>query len=88
MECYDPRKDQWQLLNPINNRSSSVVTAAVGNKLYSVGVDNGTDYHRFTMVYCPSTKMWRTGCPLYQPRTGAAVAVLDGFIYGEILLLS
>uniref|UniRef100_UPI003467EE73 SAKe6DEref n=1 Tax=synthetic construct TaxID=32630 RepID=UPI003467EE73 len=85
VEAYDPERDEWHLVAPMNTRRSGVGVAVLNGHIYAVGgfdgSPDGTDHLNSVERYDPERDEWRLVAPMNTRRSGVGVAVLNGHIY-------
>merc|ERR1712130_73272 len=83
VERYDPIREEWALVAPMNKRRCGVGVAVLDNMVYAIGGHDGTGYLQTVEKYDPNEEpSWSTDvAPTSTCRTSVGVAVLDGYLY-------
>jgi N-acetylneuraminic acid mutarotase len=85
VEAYDPATRAWSMVAPFPRVLHHANTAAVGDKLYVVGMLADGTFRAIgdTYVYDPATNTWsmKTALPIGQERGAGGVAVIGTKIY-------
>jgi len=71
----------WSSGAPIPTAVVYPATAVLGDQIYVVGGNNGTEVVGDTQIYNPSTNMWSTGTPLPMAVAFPSAAVVNGVLY-------
>lgn len=58
VEMYDPNKDAWKLVAPMNVKRSRVALSANMGRLYAIGGYDGESNLSTVEVYDPETDAW------------------------------
>ena len=61
MECYDPKKDEWNFVASMNNQRDGACVVTEGRYLYVISGYDGHSYLSSVEVYDPSTDAWALG---------------------------
>uniref|UniRef100_W5MLW6 Kelch-like ECH-associated protein 1b n=1 Tax=Lepisosteus oculatus TaxID=7918 RepID=W5MLW6_LEPOC len=78
---YDPEKDSWQLVAPMQTRRIGVGVAVINRLLYAVGGFDGTNRLSSAECYNPERDEWKSTAPMNTVRSGAGVCALGNSIY-------
>uniref|UniRef100_UPI003467EF7F SAKe6EEtal n=1 Tax=synthetic construct TaxID=32630 RepID=UPI003467EF7F len=81
VEAYDPERDEWSLVAPMNTRRSGVGVAVLDGHIYAVGGYDGHTHLNSVEAYDPERDEWHMVTPMNTRRSGVGVAVLNGHIY-------
>ena len=85
VEVYDPATGSWTSRTPMPTARAGLGVAAVNGVLYAVGGYNigfnGSNLTAAVEAYDPATNQWTAKAPLPTPRSGLAVAVVNGVLY-------
>jgi N-acetylneuraminic acid mutarotase len=82
---YDPQTNSWRSRAPLPAGRSSAGSVAVNGKIYVIGGGDtlwwSTKPLSPVAIYDPATDKWSQGADMPTPRSGLAVAAIDGLIY-------
>jgi len=80
-ERYDPSKDQWEAITPLNVSRIETAAVSLGGKIYAIGGkdENGTVLSSVE-IYDPNTDQWIMGGPLPIPIESAHAHNFNGKI--------
>jgi len=76
-EKYDPKKDAWTPVAPMNNVRRFLCAAVVGDKLYAIGGDG----YKSVEVYDPKMNTWSPVADMSTEREGCGAVTYNGIIY-------
>ncbi|KAG5278834.1 hypothetical protein AALO_G00103240 [Alosa alosa] len=81
VERYDPERDTWHLVAPMQTRRIGVGVAVINRLLYAVGGFDGTHRLSSSECYNPEKDEWKTMAPMNTVRSGAGVCAMGSHIY-------
>uniref|UniRef100_A0A2C9JL26 BTB domain-containing protein n=1 Tax=Biomphalaria glabrata TaxID=6526 RepID=A0A2C9JL26_BIOGL len=81
VERYDPGRDNWSFIAPMETPRGGVGVATLKGQLYALGGNDGTSSLDSCERYDPYLNRWSPIAAMCKRRAGAGVAVLDGYIY-------
>ena len=76
VEVYDPAKDKWEHVAPMNVKRSRVALTANMGKLYACGGYDGESNLSTVEVYDPETNTWTFDTPMVAHGGGVGAAVI------------
>lgn len=68
---YEPERDEWQLVAPMQTQRIGVGVAMLNRLLYAVGGYDGTSRHSSAECYYPEQDKWEAIAPMKTIRSGA-----------------
>ena len=81
VECYNFRKNTWHKGPELKSRRWDVGVACLGNKIYAVGGQDGTQHLNSVECYDPKVGHWDYVQSMNRSRRGIGVSVLGGQLY-------
>jgi N-acetylneuraminic acid mutarotase len=81
VEVYDPATDRWTMAAPLPRGLNHPGAAAVGERFYVVGGDDGRGPVATNYEYDPRSNSWAVRAPMPTARSAPMAAVLGGRIY-------
>ena len=78
---YDPKMDNWSLIQPMPTPRSFFAVAVIQNKIYTIGGRRGHDYFSSNEVYDSSTCAWKDLSPIPANISDMDANVVNGKIY-------
>ena len=61
VECYDPKKDKWRFVAPMNNQRDGACVVTEGHYIYVISGYDGNNYLSSVEMYNPGTDVWSLG---------------------------
>ena len=68
---YDPERDTWHLVAPMQTRRIGVGVSVINRLLYAVGGFDGTNRLSSSECYNPEKDEWKPMAPMNTVRSGA-----------------
>ncbi|KAL6728764.1 hypothetical protein Aduo_010502 [Ancylostoma duodenale] len=85
VERFDYTSSSWTQVAGMPQVRDGVSAVFLGDKLYVIGGQSVDGVLNTVKVFYPVENIWSSGVPMSTRRTGAAVAVLDGYIYVSVM---
>lgn len=80
-ERYEPQKNQWEMIPPMNRQRSDASAAALRNKIYIVGGFNGQEILDSAEVYDLESNQWSYIRSMISPRSGVSLVAFRDSLY-------
>lgn len=68
VECYDPDRDTWTLLAPMNKHRSAAGLVAFDGHIYALGGHDGLSIFDSIERFDPQTGVWQMATPMLSKR--------------------
>ena len=76
VECFDPQKNEWTFVKPLQIRRSRVAMVATYGKLFAIGGYDGISQLTTVECYDPEKNEWTALQPMCAHEGGVGVGVL------------